>query len=279
MRRRAITTSLLAIISITSSPAGEKHGERSFDLEVFRDPAKRIAEAERRFTTAGDDDDMFRWVLKSFSIFDCPARDGAEPIVAMLYRNELVDTTPPDGYELDKSLFVDEVDESVALPFSDKATPARLHDQVLVFADAAGKEVTPFGGNNMISDGYLFDINGDGLLEQVDTGYSSFGEGATGTVVEVETVEPNSRVLFRVLVNWEVDGGDEDETEWSYSCADIDGDGSLELCFGPMGADGDVVVERLFRWSGDLGTYVASDGKEGGVLELGRVGRWSHGVR
>jgi hypothetical protein len=95
--------------------------------------------------------------------------------------------------------------------------PTRLMDQSLDGFHEDGRSFSPFDGHNMITDGYLADINGDGLIEKLDT----YNTGVSGSndkveVLAIRTAEMKSRSLLTVVLNWHASDADIPENRWSW---------------------------------------------------------------
>ncbi|NNE91987.1 MAG: hypothetical protein HKN23_10100 [Verrucomicrobiales bacterium] len=120
----------------------------------------------------------------------------------------------------------------------------------------------PFEGNNVVGEGeYLFDINGDGLAERVETTNYGVGRGVQGlNVRQVVEGKHRQKLLLRVIIN-----SDESKTklpEWSYHVVDLDGDDIYEIQIGP-GDITSIKPEVTFRWNAATKTYDSDSGKVG----------------
>lgn len=95
--------------------------------------------------------------------------------------------------------------------------PVRMLDQVLYGCQENGKSFVPFHGSNMITDGYLFDINEDGLVEKLDTFNSGVADNRDKLeVLAIRTAELKPRSLLTVVLNWHARNADTPENRWSW---------------------------------------------------------------
>jgi hypothetical protein len=191
----------------------------------------------------------------SLDLVVCPQTGGQPPLYLMLH--DLQGQSPHyawDGYRVEKpeELFKDDSKDSRFRSWNGFA--------VEVF-DHQGVRLDPFEGNTVFDDpGVLADINGDGLIERVDsTCYGVKGIGSA-KVLEVSVVEKVERPILRVLYNW-------DTEDWACRLTDSDQDGVLDIEFGPT-----TVQEQeqtvVYRWNGATQSY---DGPPGGAGDHVRV--------
>ncbi len=134
----------------------------------------------------------------------------------------------------------------------------RKRDGLVIFAFTQdGKAVMPFRGNNVLSDGVIADINGDGLIERAD--YCNYGIGGIKhtQVLEVCSIYEQPRPLLSVLYNWG------ETKDWGYQFVDRDGDGIAEIELGPVAGAGAVKPKAIFTWDKATKTYVGPEGKAG----------------
>ncbi|HVE40414.1 MAG TPA: hypothetical protein VNM14_11030, partial [Planctomycetota bacterium] len=88
---------------------------------------------------------------------------------------------------------------------------SRKKEKLIEAFSAAGKPVKPWGGNNVVTDGLLYDLNGDGLVERADGGgYSLRKSGKSAAVLEVSVVREKAERIFAVVYNFVTWG------EWGY---------------------------------------------------------------
>jgi hypothetical protein len=247
---------LLLVLLIARSSAASGDDLEQADLARLLDPAARAGEVAR---LAGCDGK--KRLLRSFRLHRTPRAAGGEWLVlAASYDFHFEsDQAPWHSYKIDKpeELF------GGRAPAAELLDPelSRIDDHGLQVFGPDGKEVRPFGGNNWISGGYLFDLNRDGVLDRAD----STSHRVTGAddqeieVFELETVEIPSRSLLRVVFNWHPRRAGEVD-DWTFTCEDMDGDGVAEITFGPKNARSDEDRRRfVFRWDPVLKAYSAGE--------------------
>lgn len=103
----------------------------------------------------------------NYRFHPCPQRGNAAPIL-FLSAGYKLDFGPRPGWreeypvERPEEVFGSQAIEPAALL---EPSPMPIKDQALLLFDSAGREIRPFGGNNFINHGHVFDFNGDGMLE------------------------------------------------------------------------------------------------------------------
>lgn len=239
----------IAAMLIAASLAGA--GDLSHtDLKLLRDEETRQAEIER--LVCGDSEHE---KLTGYHLFDCPQAGDAPPLTVLLASSDYDFGSGPglDEYPLERpwELFGDDHREVVA----GLGIPGRmrLDGMLLMVFDTDGKERRLFGGDNMISDGYVRDVNGDGIVERIDTSNYGVRDGFTVTGLEVITFERQARRLLQVVYNWHPDESD-GLHEWSFACVDQDGADTCLIAFGPE-IGGAVQREVVFGWDADLSEF------------------------
>ncbi|MHC4202595.1 MAG: hypothetical protein ACYSU0_21595, partial [Planctomycetota bacterium] len=179
----------------------------------------------------------------------CPQPAGGETIYVLLY-----------DYLADHSDGLGEFGEPESITFPDtphagRGQTERKRDLAIDAFTASGRRVTPFGGNNVVSDGLMCDINGDGFIERADhTPYSLRHKGHM-TVLEIERVAEKAELLFAVIYNGKTD-------DWHYDFTDEDADGVVEIVLGPR--RGETVEAKVkYVWDPAARTYVGPEGAPG----------------
>jgi hypothetical protein len=227
------------------------------DLAKLADPATRDAEVARLAGCDGKER-----TLLNYRLHPCPQRGNAAPIL-FLSAGYKLDFGPRAGrreeYQVERpeEVFGSQAIEPVALL---EPSSALIKDHALRFFDSAGRELEPFGGNNYISRGYVFDFNGDGLLERADSSLYGVAEAKEYqiNVFELATVEAEPRVLLKVVYNWHPDEASA-ANDWDFTCFDDNNDGVLEIGFGPKdGSGGCSKPEFVFRLDAG-GNYEVGD--------------------
>lgn len=202
---------------------------------------------------------------------ECPQRDGQAPLYVLLYQSfhdnwpfkpsfdstssrELLETLRNSGSYPHEEPPIEPTLTLQLPPNLNKTHSKRLAKPVLAFFDNTGLEHRIFGGNNMIEEGYLFDLNNDGILEKVDTTNWGVKDGYTVKSLTVKTVEHKPRTLLNILFEWHPDKFEE-EHPWSYSCQDLDGDQHFEVILGPQTEGEQIKPVAIFSWNQDTGQY------------------------
>jgi hypothetical protein len=151
-----------------------------------------------------------------------------------------------------------------------------IKDSVLYIFDDKGKEIRPFGGDNYIDGGHLYDFDGDGILDRAGSTNYGLDEAPDHDIrmFELQSVEPKPRDLLRVIFVWHPDSADE-ANEWIFRCTDADGDGRPEIRFGPKDpVDGENAEPFVFKWDKATGKFSAGEIPKGShirVLEAGET--------
>lgn len=131
---------------------------------------------------------------------------------------------------------------------------------------------------DMVSDGFLEDINGDGFIECVDARNGGFQGLETGRVLAVSVVGEDRKCIFKVIYDWEFEdetsqadpwsedfpeeGSELERQAWWFDVSDHDRDGCCEIEIGPKTPYG-VDCEVIFSWDASKGTYVSKQGTDG----------------
>ncbi len=124
---------------------------------------------------------------------------------------------------------------------------------------AEGEQIAPFGGNNVL-DGALADVNGDGLIERVESTRMAARVSAP-EVLQVSVVGPKAEPLLEVVIDWGR------SSEWT--CRIRKGAGGVgEIAIGPRTKDG-FKVKAAYRWNAGKGAF---EGPEGRVREITSAG-------
>jgi hypothetical protein len=180
----------------------------------------------------------------------CPQGDGREPLYLVL--NDWFDDEEFDGFQISDAdkLFPKKKGylSRITAPFD--------------FITSKGKFIYPYGKGNIVSDGFIHDINQDGYVELVqEDNYSIDGIGWCKVLV-VSVAADKSKKIFAVLYGWNLERDLEAYTdEWWFDVGDRDGDGIYEIEIGPRIADG-VEVKAVFSWDSSAGTYVSKEGSK-----------------
>ncbi len=240
--------SVFFFLSIVAS-----HAEilRVADMEKLSDPVQRDTEVTR-LANGGDE-----YTLIHYHFLKATQSDGKPPLhVLAAERNYKSSYISAYEYQIEKpdELFTPEK-SNVRARTEPSLDP--IHESVLLVFDEKGKEIRPFGGNNFINIGYLFDFDGDGILDRADS--TNYGlENARNhsvEVFEIESVEAKPRTILRVIYNFHPNNADE-ANKWTFECFDENKDGIPEIAFGPLAGS---QHEIIFRFDKATGTYSAGD--------------------
>ncbi len=207
--------------------------EESPRIRQLLDPATRMqALYELAGQQTGEAFDEFAEEHANLQVTRCPQRGSTPPFY-------IVSHDP----EWRSSRFIMHGDYEVPRPdelfqirrpssASGAQSPVRMLDQVLKGYHENGKSFDPFRGDDMIADGYLFDINGDGLVEKLDT----FNSGVASNndkleVLSIRTAESDPRSLLTVVLNWHASDADTPENRWSWDIRQSAGTGWQVVLF------------------------------------------------
>lgn len=117
----------------------------------------------------------------------------------------------------------------------------------------------------MISDGWVRDVNGDGIIERIDSTNCAIRDGIATSLLEVLTFERKPRRLLQVVYNWHPEDDSirrsDNPRDWSYECVEQDGSGKCLIAFGPE-IDGELQPEVVFGWDAGAGGFRALEGGE-----------------
>ncbi|BCX49582.1 hypothetical protein HAHE_34900 [Haloferula helveola] len=228
------------------------------DLDLLRKPETGAAEAARLSGCDGKEH-----ILTGYRLLRCPQPDGKADIHLLLAhrRFDFSDRyTSPEDYDAEEteSLFAgsDDPDEA-AVPASFEATLDPLSDAHVMVFDGDGDELRPFGGNNYIDPGYVFDFDGDGILDVAQSTNYGVREAEDDSVeaFAIDSIETESREWFRVIFNWHPRRAD-DANDWTFECYDDNDDGIPEIAFGPEDAASDEEARKVvFRWDKEKSGY------------------------
>lgn len=255
--------SLLLLPLLVLPAAGEDEDRlKTADLKKLADPATRAEEVAK----LADCDGKKRF-LTDYRLHDAPAADGKESLTVLTagYDHDFERRLPSylSGYETKdpEDLFGIKKDSRFASLRSSILKPelSLIEDHALLVFDAEGNEIRPFDGNNFISTGYLYDFNRDGVLKRAD--HTNHGVKAAPDddiqVFNLVTVERKPRTLLSVAYNWHPDTA-ADANEWGFTCFDEEGDGIVEIAFGPKYAASEKEQRQfVFRWNADTRSYSA----------------------
>lgn len=277
MTSKPLLAAALLVAGLATSTTAEDDKLARVDLPKLLDPATREGEV-RALLDRHETDSSTKRVLKGFRVVACPQANAKETLHALLIDSDYVfesSFTDPDEYHVEKAAELFPAATPQPLPTAPLSPPGleRLHDQWLIVFDPQGREIRPFGGNNMISDGCVADFNHDGIVDRIDTLNCGIADGFSVRVVEVQSFERKSRTLLNVLYDWHPDEADE-ENAWAFECFDEENDGFLEIGFGPKEAERK--REVVFRWNQETQTYLSAElPKQQRVKVLPREDAWA----
>lgn len=238
------------------------------DLAKLRDTDKALAEVTR--LVVGDDRDNY--VLKGYHFLEAGQAGGKPALHVLCGEREYISSfRSSEDYELEDpaGIFGEEHRKAFARL---KPSLDRIEESVLFVFDDQGNEIRPFGGDNYIDGGYVFDFDGDGILDRAGSNNYGLDEAPKHSVemFELLSVEAEPRELLKVVFNWHPRSADQ-ANDWTYSCTDTDGDGRPEIRFGPSDpADGEDPGQFVFKWDEASGKYSAGDIPKGShILVMG----------
>jgi hypothetical protein len=176
----------------------------------------------------------------------CPQEKPRPPIYLVLYG--FLDRSPTgsrDDYVVKSELFPPANTDPVGETEKEPAIRAFT---------AEGRDVTPFGNDTVLT-GSLADINGDEIIERVDSMLYGVKGVHNATVLMVSAVKTKAEPLFTVVLNWEAD-------EWTYRLTDQHADGISDIEAGPRTAEG-LIPKAVWKWDRAKRLYVGPQGKAG----------------
>ncbi len=135
-----------------------------------------------------------------------------------------------------------------------------------------GKSIEPYGCGYMVDEGFIGDLNGDGLIELVENSHTGWSE-MNADVVVVSSVLEEPKYILGVVYNWYTYEPPEgyyswnwfrvvEKNQWWFDVTDRDEDGLFEIELGPATADS-VEPKVTFRWDKKSKQYVCAEGKKG----------------
>lgn len=144
--------------------------------------------------------------------------------------------------------------------FAPRSPSERIKSRLIDVFTAEGKLITPFGGNNVLDDGLLLDLNADPLIERADR--TSYGpEGVrTAEVLEISAVLEVPRRLFAVVFNFHLT---EHRDDWGYDFSQPVKDGPWEIHLGPWKNKREIEHKVSYRWDKAAGTWAGPVGGSG----------------
>ena len=240
------------------------------DLTKLKDPAKAHAEVAR--LVLGKDSDPKN--LKGYHFLKAEQPNGKPPLYVLSGEDNFTSNYRGlDAYEIDKpeEIFGDQHRKVFA-----RLEPSLdfIEDSVLFVFDHKGKEIRPFGGNNFIDGGHLYDFDGDGILDRADTTNYGLDEAPKHDIkmFELHSVELKPREILRVIYDWHPDSANE-ANEWTYRCTDTDADGRPEIRFGPKdSAVGENPEPFVLRWDPASGKFSAGEIPKGSHIRVLKKG-------
>ncbi len=246
---------LFLLTLIASSAHAEKLAHA--DLAKLRDPAKALAEVTRLVVGA----DRENYELMGYHFLEAGQAAGKPPIYVLCGERDYISSfRSSEEYEVEDpaGIFGEEHRKVFA-----RTQPALdfIEDSVLFVFDEKGNEIRPFGGDNYIDGGYIYDFDDDGILDRAESTNYGLDEAPKHDIriFKLQTVETKQHNLLRVIYDWHPDSAD-DVNEWTFRCTDEDADGKPEIRFGPKDpVDGEDPEPFVFRWDKSSGKFLAGE--------------------
>jgi len=267
MQHQCLLACFAALATCAAPLAAAADHLEHVDLKKLLDPATSEAEVLallERDDEASRKDPRFASIksrLRDYHYVACPQGANKEILHTLLIGKDLDFGRNPAGREARPADKLDELFPSqgparhIASPFA-ALRLERLEGYWLLVFGPDGREVRPFGGDNMLESGYFADFNHDGIIDKLDTTNYGVTDDACVRVMALQTVERKPRYLLQVLYDWHPNQGDE-ANAWDYECFDDDHDGLIEIGFGPKNQTRR--REVVFRWDKERGAYAASN--------------------
>ncbi|HEX8281595.1 MAG TPA: hypothetical protein VF551_09465, partial [Chthoniobacterales bacterium] len=263
MMRAAFVPVLLAFCVVARVGAADLSKLSGPELIArLNEPRTRVAafaELYQRTEPEGEFKRVHRQVNPELIV--CPQPAG--PPIYLVLTQYAYEPAAEDGFKIDNPLeLFPRTDESARVP----PPPDAWRAERTIFAySAEGERLTPFGGWNAL-DGYIFDMNGDGFVERIETqNYGTDRPDETIEFLRVHRVERKSVSLLSVAIN-RARGR---EFGWTIS---REPGGRYAVLIGPKAnassnpAQEPVLktVAATFRWNEERGRY---DGPRGSIEE------------
>jgi hypothetical protein len=270
MKRRPLLL-LTALTGLACVGFGRDNDERQkADLIKLDDPKLREAEVARLAECDGKQRKLVAWRFHR-----CPQRDGKADlhVLAVDYEYDYeARSSIEKAYEITtrETLFGKDPGVGGLL----EPSPACLHDHSMMVFGSDGNELRPFGNDTHLARGYLFDFNRDGILDRATSNNKDVKEADDQDidVFELATIEREPKLLLQVIFNWHSEDADEID-EWDFTCYDEEGDGRLEIAFGPKIAATDADLRRfVFRWDDTTKRYSAGEIPENSHIRVMQPG-------
>lgn len=260
---------LAAVLAIGKVPAGAEADDEQIPFSklsgqelvqrLLDEPSRPRAFYELWRRDAPDKDkgfDSFAFGHDAPAVVVCPQEKGQLPIYLVLYDFLRSTGESRADYPLEKP---EELFPSAARKTLDR--PA-----IEAFT-ASGRRIQPFGGNNVL-DGFLADVNADGLIERVEvTNYGVKGVEHV-QVLTVSTVKAREQPLFSVVLNWGA-------PEWTFRLTEPDGSRFSNIEAGPRTVAG-FRPKAVWKWDPATRKYVGPKGQAGDhfrVIDTARIWR------
>ena len=251
-RQLLAKVSLLLSCSLTLAQGEDKLAH--VDLEKLRDQTTAL-EIIKPFVLPNEN-----WQLTGYVLLEAPQRDDKPPLqILCAARDYISEYKVSEGYEIrdETALFGKELE---TISFRSEPTLDPILESVLIVFENKGDEIRPFGGNNYLGKGYLYDFDRDGILDRADSTNHGLKELPKYDieVFALLSVESEPRTLLEVIFNWHPRSAD-DANEWSFECHDENADGIPEIVFGPLDVHEKLRPEITFRWDPESKIYTAGD--------------------
>lgn len=239
------------------------------DLQKLADPAQREAEVARLAECDGKEK-----TLAKFRLHDAPQKDG-EPLKVLAVESDYHFKSNSPPLPPDREYVIEKPAELFGPEFSvprELFVPglSMIDSATLRIFDSSGKVLDLFDEDDYLRRGFLYDFNRDGILERADVMEESV-KGLDWQQIDVftlRTIERQPRTLLRVLFNWHSRLTSEPNV-WQVTCFDDNGDGIVEVGFGPLRAASDAGQRRfIFRWDPARQAYSAGDIPAGAHLRV-----------
>ncbi|HLP59216.1 MAG TPA: hypothetical protein VK186_10320, partial [Candidatus Deferrimicrobium sp.] len=190
--------------------------------------------------------------IKIWEVIECPPGKNKPPVYLVLFDLQYESSYPGQDYRTPAREIFEKKRDKTGLKWENNIN-------ITAFDSAGGDLKIP--GCHEIHHGVIADINGDGLIEVVDTFLENkLDDKPQGMVLKVWTIKENPQCKFALLYNL----GEED---WGYALEDKDNDGIYDILLGP-GKPGDVTPVVTYKWDKGKGTY---NGPPGGENDCFRI--------
>lgn len=164
---------------------------------------------------------------------------------------------------------LEDLDDQNSDEIFEKGKYTKSGNLIIHVLDHNGHFLKPFGGLKQIKNGFVADLNKNGLADKIDLKNFSVKNVATCDVLEITSISEKADSTLRILLNWQIKK-DDLLIDWGYDVEDKNNDDKAEIYLGPL-KSGKVIPEVIFKWNSNNGIWELDKGRAGDhfrVLDL-----------